>query len=178
MCTQQGCEQDGGSGIFSLSRMSSALLIVLLGGGGVEVCITYLSPVAESKIVHWVICYRQLESHQPRRAHVPPTAPVQLTQGLLTQGSSHLYSSFGWVRSAVLTKSTLLLQHVLLAGQQITSFDSRIHWNRWEFFYCLPGALGQGYWVWDTSLECGSWPWMNAGQHRNMNYKEHRSFPF
>lgn len=118
------------------------------GGCGVEVCITYLSPVAESKIVHWVICYRQLESHQPRQAHVPPTALLQLTQGLLTQGSPHLYSNFVWVRPAVLTESTLLLRHVLLAGQQITAFDPKTH--------CF-SVTCQELWVRAVEFEMPAW---------------------
>lgn len=110
--------------------------------GGVEVCITYLSPVAESKIVHWVICYRRLDSHQPRWVHVPPTlsGPAYPRppshKGLLISNSS-----FTWVRSAVLIKSLFLLQHMLSAGWWIMPFDPKIHWNGWEFFYCLPGTL-------------------------------------
>lgn len=53
-------------------------------------------------------------------------------------------SSFAWVMSAVLVKFLFLLQHMLSAGWQITSFDPKIHWNGWDFFLLPSGNLRSG----------------------------------
>lgn len=52
-------------------------------------------------------------------------------------------SNFAWVRSAVLIKSLFLLQHVLSAGWQITSFDPKIHWNGWTGVWDIYLGMGQ-----------------------------------
>lgn len=156
--------------------MSSALLIVLLGGGGGCGGLYHVSFsrcwIKNSTLSHLLQAARKppaTPSTRPTNRPAPayPRPPYTRVSSPLQQLCLSEACSTDWI-------------HLAAAARAFSRSADYSLWPKNPLFFCyLPGASGQGCWVWDAGLECGSWPWMNAGQHSSINCKEHWSFfPF